>query len=127
MLRNLAESLILYETIDTTEAKAKETKSFVERLIARNKAGDLASKRNAAKALFNKNAVKKLVNELSLRYESKKSGFIKSYRLKNRLGDNSSMMRLELVDKKFFVTKTDETKEKPKASEKKQEVKNDKK
>jgi hypothetical protein len=65
---------------------------------------------------LDKNAVKKIIDELIPRYETRTSGFIKSYHLKNRLGDNAPMMHLELIDKKVFVTKevpkaTKETKE----------------
>lgn len=103
MLRNLATSLILYEKVDTTLAKAKEIKSFVERLIARSKDGGLNAIRALNGILFDRNATKKIVEELLPRYNEKNSGFIRSYHLKNRLGDNSPMMRLELVDKKIFV------------------------
>jgi large subunit ribosomal protein L17 len=105
MMRNLATSLILYETIDTTEAKAKDVKSYTERLIARNKKGDLSAIRVVLSKVFDKNAAQKLVTELLPRYAEKNSGFIKSYKLKNRLGDNAPMMRLELSLKKVFVSK----------------------
>ena len=104
MIRNLASSLILYEAIDTTMPKAKEAKSYVERLIARSKPGDLNAIRRVKAALFDRNASDKLIKELLPRYKSRNSGFIRSYYLKNRLGDNATMMRLELVDKKVFVT-----------------------
>ena len=103
LLRNLATSLVLYETIDTTEAKAKEAKSYLERIIARNKTNDLAAKREIFAKLFDKKAAQKLINELYPRYKERNSGFIRSFRLGNRLGDNAPMMRLELVDKKVFV------------------------
>jgi len=106
LIRNLAASLVLYETIDTTMPKAKETKSYLDRLIARCKKADLQAVRRADASLFDKNAAKKLIVELLPRYATRNSGFIKSYHLKNRSGDNSSMMRLELVDKKTFVTET---------------------
>lgn len=106
MLRNLATSLILYEKVDTTLAKAKEIKSFVEKLIARSKEGDLNAIRSLSAVLFDSNATKKIITELIPRYKDKKSGFIKSYHLKNRLGDNSEMMRLELVDRKVYIAET---------------------
>lgn len=109
MLRNLATSLILYEKVDTTLAKAKEIKSFVERLLARSKGGELNTIRALNAVLFDRNATKKIIDELLPRYKDKKYGFIRSYHLKNRLGDNSPMMRLELVDRKVFVTNTDES------------------
>ena len=105
MLRNLATSLILYEKVDTTLAKAKETKSYVERLLARSKEGGLNTIRSLNALLFDRNATKKIIDELIPRYKDRKTGFIHSYYLKNRLGDNSAMMRLVLVDRKVFVDK----------------------
>lgn len=110
MLRNLATSLILFEQVDTTEAKAKEVKSYVDKILSSAKSNDFNTIRSLNKVFFDKNAVKKVVEELVPRYTSKTSGFIKSYHLKNRLGDNSPMMRLELIDKKKFVEVEKETK-----------------
>ena len=105
MLRNLATSLVLFEKIDTTEAKAKEVKSFLDQIIARHKTNDFNTIRSLKTIFFDSNAVDKIVKELIPRYENRKSGFIKSFRMGNRLGDNSPMIRLELVDHKVFVTK----------------------
>jgi len=102
LITNLVTSLVLFETIDTTEAKAKEAKSYLEQIIARNKSLDLSAKRRIFSTFFDKNAAKKTIEVLIPRYTERKSGFIRSYHLKNRLGDNSPMMRLELVDKKVF-------------------------
>jgi len=104
LIRNLATSLVLYETIDTTEAKGKEVKKYLETLIARNKENDLSNKRNVFANLFDNNASKKMINELFPRYKERKSGFIRSFHIQNRLGDNATMMRLEMVDKKVFVS-----------------------
>jgi len=122
MIRNLATSLVLYEYINTTEAKAKETKLFVENILAKSKTSDLNTRKHLLEVFFDKNAVNKIVDELIPRYSERKSGFIRSFRLENRPGDNASMMRIELVDKKVFVKeknaeKTD-TKEVKDASEK---------
>jgi len=103
LIRNLATSLVLYETIDTTEAKAKEVKSYLDKVLARNKTTDFNAIRNLNTIFFDKNAVKKIIEELVPRFETRKSGFIRSYHLKNRAGDNSSMMRLELIGKKTLV------------------------
>jgi large subunit ribosomal protein L17 len=114
LLRNLATSLVLYETIDTTEAKAKEVKIYLERIIARNKVNDLSAKREIFSKLFDKKAAQKLVNELYPRYKERKSGFIRSFHMGNRLGDNAPIMRLELIDKKIFIEeKTKEQAKKP--------------
>lgn len=103
LVRNLATSLLLFEKIETTEAKAKTVKGFVERVISRAKKGDLSATRYLYSVLFDRNAVKKVVNELVKRYEKRNSGFTKSLRLENRKGDNAPMIRLELMDKLVFV------------------------
>ncbi len=107
LIRNLATSLVLYETIDTTEAKAKEVKSYIDKVLARNKGTDFNVIRNLNTIFFDKNAVKKIIEELVPRFADRKSGFCKSYHLKNRVGDNSSMMRVELIGKKTVVKKDD--------------------
>ena len=103
LIRNLATSLVLYEAINTTEAKAKEVKKYLETVIARNKDNSLSEKRAIFSKFFDKNASQKMINELFPRYKTRNSGFIRSFHLSNRMGDNASMMRLELVDKKVFV------------------------
>jgi len=129
LIRNLATSLVLYEAISTTEAKAKEVKKYLETVIARNKENSLAEKRAIFSKFFDKKASQKMINELFPRYKGRNSGFIRSYHLSNRMGDNASMMRLELVDKKVFVEeekpkdiKKDipEVKAKPEKTEKKE-------
>jgi large subunit ribosomal protein L17 len=106
MIRNLATSLILFETIDTTLAKAKDVKIYTEKLIsACKKQEGLNAIRKASTVFFDKNATKKMIDELLPRYKDRQSGFITSFKIKNRAGDNSEMMRLELMDKKVFVDK----------------------
>lgn len=124
MIRNIAASLVLYETVDTTEAKAKDTKCYLEKIIARNKAADLSAHRRLIAEMFDRNAAKKIMEELLPRYENRKSGFIRSFHLKNRDGDNAPMMRLELVDKKVFVNAP--KKEAKEVKSKKTAVKSDK-
>jgi large subunit ribosomal protein L17 len=119
IIRNLATSLVLYEQIDTTETKAKVVKSFLDKILASAKKGGLTTIRELNGIFFDRNATKKIMAELTPRYEGRNSGFIKSYHLKNRLGDNAKMMRLELVDRKVFVD--------PAKEETKKVVKEDKK
>jgi len=94
--RNLATSLVLYERITTTTAKAKETKSVVERLINRSKTGDLAARRRLLAYLFDEKATKKVLEVLVPRYKDKKSGFVRIYKLGTRLGDGAEESILEL-------------------------------
>lgn len=122
LLRNLATSLVLYERIKTTAPKAKEVKSFVEQLIARSKAGDLNTIRELNTIFFDRNATKKVIEELLPRFKERNSGFVRSFHLENRLGDNSPMMILELMDKKVFVEeKKTFAKTKPAPADKKTE------
>lgn len=97
LLRNLATSLVLYERIETTEAKAKEVKPVVEHLIAIAKKKDLAAHRRLLGYLFDENATKKVLEVLVPRYSKLQSGFIKSYRKGVRQGDGAMIMILELV------------------------------
>lgn len=96
LLRNLATSLVLYERITTTTAKAKETKPIVERLINRSKTGDLAARRRLLAYFFDEKATKKVLEVLVPRYKDKKSGFVRIYKLGTRLGDGAEESILEL-------------------------------
>lgn len=128
LLRNLATSLVLYEQIKTTKAKAKETKAILEHLISIAKKNDLSSRRILLGYFFDKNATKKVYDILLPRYKNIQSGYIKSYKLGNRLGDNAEMVLLKLTPAKEQVkeelkgddAKTDQGKaeRKPKAGEK---------
>jgi len=95
-LRNLATSLILYEKITTTSAKAKEVKPIVEHLINLSRKKDLTARRRLLGFFFDKNAVKKVLEDLVPRYKDIKTGFIYSYRKGRRLGDAAEMIILEL-------------------------------
>ena len=106
LIRNLATSLILYETIETTLAKAKEVKTYVDDMLGRAKKNDLSSRRYLASVLFDKNAVKKINNELLSRYSERNSGFVRIIKTGNRLGDNAPTAIVELIDKKTFVKDT---------------------
>jgi len=112
LMRNLAASLVLYEKIETTEAKAKDLKPIVERLIAISKTKDLTAYKRLLAFFYDKNAAKKVFEELSVRYTDRPSGFIRLYHIGNRLGDNSKMIRAELVDRKVFAAPKKVEKEK---------------
>lgn len=96
-LRNLATSLVLYERIKTTTAKAKEVKPIVEKLINSARQADLIARRRLLAYLFDKNATKKVLEDILPRYKNIPTGFIKSYKLNPRLGDGAEMTILELV------------------------------
>lgn len=107
MLRDLATSLIVSERIETTEARAKEVRSLVEKLITLGKKGDLASRRNAAKTLRNveilneddstQNALQKLFGEIAERYSERQGGYTRILKVGPRRGDGAESVIIELV------------------------------
>lgn len=107
MLRDLATSLIISERIETTEARAKEVRSIVEKLITLGKKGDLASRRNAAKTLRNveilnedettQTALQKLFGEIAERYTERQGGYTRILKQGPRRGDGAESVIIELV------------------------------
>ncbi|EOD3992128.1 50S ribosomal protein L17 [Staphylococcus aureus] len=107
MLRDLATSLIISERIETTEARAKEVRSVVEKLITLGKKGDLASRRNAAKTLRNveilnedettQTALQKLFGEIAERYTERQGGYTRILKQGHRRGDGAESVIIELV------------------------------
>lgn len=107
MLRDLATSLIVSERIETTEARAKEVRSVVEKLITLGKKGDLASRRNAAKTLRNveilneddstQTALQKLFGEIAERYSERQGCYTRILKVGPRRGDGAESVIIELV------------------------------
>lgn len=96
LLKTLATSLILKEKITTTEAKAKELSPFVQKKITRAKKGDMSARRYLA-TLFTPKAVKKLMEELGVRYKDRKGGYTRIIKMGQRKSDSSKMALIELV------------------------------
>jgi large subunit ribosomal protein L17 len=92
----LANSLVLNEKIKTTEQKAKEIQSFLEKFITKAKKDNLASKRLLLKFFSNK-TVKKLVEEIAPRYKERKGGYIRIIKLGPRKSDGAKMAIIELL------------------------------
>lgn len=97
MLRNLASSVLIYEKVKTTKAKAKAVKPLVEKMITVSKKGDLNARRSLIETLPQKMAVKKAMEVLGKRYESRKGGYSRIVNLGTRQGDGAEMVILELV------------------------------
>ena len=97
MLRNLASSVIIYEKVKTTEAKAKAVKPLVEKMITVAKVGNLQSRRGLIKVLLQKKAVLKAMEVLGERYKDRPGGYTRIVKLGNRVGDGAEMVQLELV------------------------------
>ena len=99
LYRNLVTDLLSYEKITTTEAKAKEIRSLVEKMVTLGKEGDLASRRRAAAFLTDKRVVKKLFDEIATDYADRSGGYTRLVKLGPRHGDNAPMTQIELVKK----------------------------
>ncbi len=94
----LTVEVIMNEGIVTTEAKAKEVKKFVDKMITYGKRGTLVSRRKALAFVYNnKTCVDKVFNELAKRYENRNGGYTRIIKLKERIGDDALQVRLELV------------------------------
>ncbi len=99
MVRNLVTSLVLYESIQTTKAKAKVLKSEFDKIMTRAKKNDLPAKRFVAGYMLDKNAYKKTFEVLVPRFKNRNSGFTRTLSISSRLGDNAEMMLIEMTDK----------------------------
>ena len=98
MLANMACSLIEHKRINTTVAKAKALKQFVEPLITKSKTDTTHNRRLAFSALRNKYAVAELFRAVAQKVGDRPGGYTRVIKMGNRLGDNASMAMIELVD-----------------------------
>ncbi|MBP3461606.1 MAG: 50S ribosomal protein L17 [Bacilli bacterium] len=99
MLANLTKDLIMNERIETTETRAKETRKFVDKMITYGKKGDLVSRRKALAFMQNdKEATKKVFDDLAVRYANRNGGYTRILKLEERKGDDALMVILELVE-----------------------------
>jgi large subunit ribosomal protein L17 len=96
LMKELASQLFLREKIKTTEARAKELKSFAEKFVTRAKKGNLASRRYLLR-FFSKRIVKKLVDEIGPRYKTRSGGYTRLIKLGPRKSDGAKMAIIELV------------------------------
>ena len=98
ILASLTKDVILNESVVTTEARAKEVRKFVDKMITYGKKGTLVSRRKALAFLNNdKVVVDKLFNELAKKYETRNGGYTRIIKLKERVGDDALTVKLELV------------------------------
>ncbi len=97
MIRNLVSSIILYEKVETSPAKAKVARSFLERLITRSKKNDVSSQRYVKKFLPVKEARAKLFEVLREKYQEIPGGYTRIVKMSHpRKGDGGELVRLEL-------------------------------
>ena len=106
MLANMACSLIEHKRINTTLAKAKALKKFVEPLITKSKSDTTHNRRIVFSRMKQKNAVAELFRDVAVKVANRPGGYTRVIRLGNRLGDNAEMAMIELVDyNDAYVTK----------------------
>ncbi len=98
ILAGLTKTVITNGFVVTTDARAKEVRKFVEKMITLGKRGTLVSRRNALAFLHNdKDVVKKIFDELAPKYAERNGGYTRIIKLKERRGDDALEVRLELV------------------------------
>jgi large subunit ribosomal protein L17 len=98
LLSNMASSLILHKRIETTVAKAKELRKYVEPMITKSKTDSTNNRRVVFSYLQNKDAIKELFSIVSEKVANRPGGYTRIIKLGNRLGDNAEMCFIELVD-----------------------------
>ena len=99
MLANLTKDLIVNERIETTETRAKEVRKFVDKMITYGKDGSLISRRKAIAFLHNDDkVVKKVFDDLAVRYATRNGGYTRILKLGERRGDDALVCILELVE-----------------------------
>ena len=116
MLANMASSLIMHKRINTTVAKAKALRSFVEPLITRSKNDSTHSRRVVFSYLQNKESVSELFRDVASKVATREGGYTRILKTGTRLGDNAEMCMIELVD--FNETYISEKSTKAKSSRK---------
>lgn len=97
LVRNLATSLVMYEGMRTTKAKAKALQTVIEPLITKAKRGTLADRRLVKKCIFTEAAVDKMMKEIGPRYKDRAGGYTRIIKLGVRPSDAAEMVRIELV------------------------------
>ncbi len=97
LFRSMATALLKNGRIETTEAKAKELRSIVEKMITLSKQGDLAARRQAAAYLLEENVVKELFENTAKKYVDRQGGYTRTVKIGFRRGDAAPMVIIELV------------------------------
>jgi large subunit ribosomal protein L17 len=101
MMSNLASALVLHKRIQTTDAKGKELRGFIERLVTYAKKGDLHSRRLIQKRIQGKNSqqiANILIHDIAPTYESRNGGYTRIVKIRNRKNDNAAVSLIEFVD-----------------------------
>ena len=123
MLRNMAISLLRYERIETTKAKALEVRKVVEKMITRAKTDSVHDRRMIARDVNDKAVLNKLFTEISPMFAERKGGYTRILKIGLRKGDAAEMVILELVEKTAALEKADKKDKKADKKDKKQDAK----
>lgn len=97
LLKNMAIALIEREKIETTVPKAKELRRYIERLVTTARNADFNTHRAVFKALQDKEATKKLINEIAPKYETRNGGYTSIVKTRIRRGDATQMAFISFV------------------------------
>lgn len=97
LLRGLATSIVLYENVNTTLAKAKAVRPLVERLITKGKIKTLVARRQLKAVLMSELAVNKVLEELGPRYATRPGGYTRIVKLGTRKGDGAEIAQIQFV------------------------------
>ena len=98
LLCNLAVAVLTNGRIRTTEAKAKEVRGLIDRIITWGKRGDIHARRLAVRQVRSRTVVKKIFDELAPRYRDRPGGYTRIMKMGYRHGDNAPVVIMELVD-----------------------------
>ena len=98
LVKGLADSLVKYESIETTLPKAKEVVPYTEKLITKAKKGDLHSRRQVISKLQTVASAHKLVDEIAPKLKGRNSGHLRIEKTRLRRGDNAQLARVSFVD-----------------------------
>lgn len=98
LIKGLADSLVKYESIETTLPKAKEVVPYMEKLITKAKKGDLHSRRQVISGLQTLTSAHKLVDEIAPKLKGRVSGHLRIEKTSLRRGDNAQLAKVSFVD-----------------------------
>ena len=121
MMSNLASALILYKKIKTTDAKGKELRGFVERLVTYAKQDSIHGRRliqKKIKGTRSKEIANILIHEIAPSYENRQGGYTRIIKLNNRKNDNAAVSLIEFVDMSPTITEVEKNSEKDKGDSK---------
>ncbi|PKL72053.1 50S ribosomal protein L17 [Candidatus Kuenenbacteria bacterium HGW-Kuenenbacteria-1] len=97
LFKNLAASLVIYEKIKTTEAKAKVLRGVVEKIITKGKINNLTTYRSLLAYLPERTTAKKVLEVLSPKYKERNGGYTQTIKLGRRRGDGAEMVLIKFV------------------------------